>query len=201
MAFIQTTPPGEATGDVRAMYERQQASYGYVPNYAKPFSHRPELMALWSNLQAGIRRHVNPRRFELVTFAAAQALRSSYCSLAHGKALTEFFTVEEVHAIASDVEPGPLSTAELAMMKLARKVAGDASAVAAGEIAALKAHGFGDDEVFDIVATAAARAFFAKLADGLGVEADATFLEMDDPLRKLLTVGRPIGIRQTETVG
>ncbi len=44
MAFIETTNANDATGDVRAMYERQQKSWGYVPNYAKLFSHRPPVL-------------------------------------------------------------------------------------------------------------------------------------------------------------
>jgi hypothetical protein len=46
MAFINTVAPDDATGPTREMYERQQASYGYVPSYAKVFSHRPEVMVL-----------------------------------------------------------------------------------------------------------------------------------------------------------
>jgi hypothetical protein len=47
MAFINTVAPDDATGPTREMYERQQASYGYVPSYAKVFSHRPEVMVRW----------------------------------------------------------------------------------------------------------------------------------------------------------
>jgi uncharacterized peroxidase-related enzyme len=195
MPFIRTTPTVDATGEVRDMYERQRASVGFVPNYAKVFSHRPELMTRWAGLLSGIRRHVEPRRFELVTLAAAHALRSSYCSLAHGKALTAFFSEEEVQAIAVDADLAPLSPAETAMMKLARKVATDASAVTAGDVAELQKHGFADEEIFDIVATAAARSFFTKLLDGLGAEADVDYLDMDESLRRSLTVGRPIAFR------
>ena len=198
MTFIRTTTPSNAKHDVRAMYERQQAKYGYVPNYAKVFSHRPEIMAHWANLQAGIRQHVDPRRFELVTFAAAHALRSSYCLLAHGAALTEFYSVEEVQLIASDSEVGPLSAAEGVMMTFARKVARDASSITAGDVDALRTHGFADDEIFDIVATAAARAFFTKTIDALGAEADVAYLEMDERLRRSLTVGRPIAFSKAE---
>ena len=77
MSFIDTIHPHEADGDVRAMYERQQRAWGYVPNYAKLFSHRPQVMAAWADLIAVIRRPVHPRTFELVTFAAAYALGSS----------------------------------------------------------------------------------------------------------------------------
>jgi uncharacterized peroxidase-related enzyme len=195
MPFIHTTPTDEATDKVRDMYERQRASDGFVPNYAKVFSLRPELMTRWAGLLSGIRRHVEPRRFELVTLAAAHALRSSYCSLAHGKALTAFFSEEEVQAIAVNGDLAPLSPAETVMMNLARKVARDASAVTAGDVAELQKHGFTDEEIFDVVATAAARSFFTKLLDGLGAEADVHYMDMDEALRRSLTVGRPIAFR------
>jgi hypothetical protein len=73
MAFIQTVPVDQATGEVRALYERTQASLGYVPNYAKVFSHRPAVMAAWSALLASIRGNLEPRQYELITLAAAAA--------------------------------------------------------------------------------------------------------------------------------
>jgi uncharacterized peroxidase-related enzyme len=180
------------------MYERQQAHYGYVPNYAKVFCHRPEVMGLWAQLQSGIRRHMDKRRYELVTFAAANALRSTLCSLAHGKVLTEFFSAEDVQAIVRGKTPASLSAAEAAMMLFARRVAQDATAITSGEVARLKQHGFTDAEIFDIAATAAARAFWTKVIEALGVEADAPFRAMDYELRKALTVGRPIDFLATE---
>ena len=201
VAFIDTTPAHAADGDVRAMYERQQASFGYVPNYAKVFCHRPEVMTHWANLLSGIRRNLDKRRFELVTFSAAHALRNSSCSLAHGRALTEFYSADEVLEIASQHTPGPLSAAETAMVAFARKVASDASAVTADDVAALTAYGFADHEIFDIAATTAARAFFTKVLDALGVEPDAPFLAIDGALRRALTVGRPIGLREPERIG
>jgi uncharacterized peroxidase-related enzyme len=198
MAFINTIPLAESHDEVRAMYERQQAHYGYVPNYAKVFCHRPEVMGLWAQLQSGIRRHMDKRRYELVTFAAANALRSTLCSLAHGKVLTEFFSAEDVQAIVRGKTPASLSAAEAAMMLFARRVAQDATAITSGEVARLKQHGFTDAEIFDIAATAAARAFWTKVIEALGVEADAPFRAMDYELRKALTVGRPIDFLATE---
>jgi hypothetical protein len=49
--------------------------------------------------------------------------------------------------------------------------------------------------VFDIAATAAGRAFFAKLLDALGVEPDSPFLALESELREPLTVGRAIDER------
>lgn len=192
MSFIQTIPMEQATGETRAMYDRQQRHYGYLPNYARLFCYRPELMKLWADLQKGIRQHVERRRFGLVTLAAARALRSSYCSLAHGRALTEYFSADEVRAIANDESSAPLSEAEAAMMDFAARVARDAAGVTAADVDALKAHGFSDAEVFDIAVTAAARAFFSKVVEGLGAQPDAEFHALDEPLKTALTVGRPI---------
>jgi len=202
MTFIATIPPSDATGEVRAMYERQQLSWGFVPNYARPFCHRPEIMALWADLQRGIRSHVEPRRFELVTLAAALALRSSYCSLAHATALARFFTVNEVQAIVAggDAAREVLTEAEMAMMAYAAKAASSPWRVTAGEIAALKQHGFSDAEIFDIAAVATARAFFSGVVEAVGGEADVTFLDMEEPLRQALTVGRPISFKPVERI-
>jgi uncharacterized peroxidase-related enzyme len=193
MTFIHTTAPADAEGEVRAMYDRQQSKFGYVPNYATVFCHRPELMASWAGLLAGIRRCVDPRRFELVTLAVALALRNSYCSLAHGKALAKLSTRELVCAIASD-DADVLSPLERAIVSYARKVASDAASVSEADIALLREQGLTEAEIFDIAATAAARAFFAKLLDALGVQADIVFGELDDDLQVALVVGRPVSL-------
>jgi uncharacterized peroxidase-related enzyme len=198
MAFIETIPASDIDDDVRAMYERQQAHYGYVPNYAKVFCYRPEIMRLWAQLQSGIKHHMDKRRFELVTFAAAHALRSTLCSLAHGKALNEFFSSEDVQAMARGEAPQSLSAAEAAMVVFGRKVARDASAVTSGDVEHLKQHGFTDAEIFDIVATAAGRAFFSKVVESLGVEADPPFHAMNSEFRQALTVGRPLDFLEPE---
>ncbi|SFU73207.1 carboxymuconolactone decarboxylase family protein [Halomonas korlensis] len=199
MSFIHTTPPEQATGEVRAMYERQQAHFGYLPNYARVFCYRPDIMASWAALLATIRRHIAPRRFELVTLAAAQTLGNSYCALAHGQALTALIGTQDVQAIAEGREPRTLTDAEREMVAFARKVAGYAAEVTESDTERLRAVGFADDEIFDIVAMAAARAFFTKVLDGLGVEADAAYREMPPRLRDALTVGRPIAAGAVET--
>jgi hypothetical protein len=63
---------------------------------------------------------------------------------------------------------------------------------------AMRAHGFTDIDIFDIVAIAAARSFFTKMLDGLGAHPDADYLQMDEMLRRVLTVGRPIAEGELE---
>jgi uncharacterized peroxidase-related enzyme len=193
MAFIDTIPDAEIDDQVRAMYERQASFWGFVPNYAKVFCYRPEIMGLWAQLQAGIKKSIaDKRRYELVTFAAANALRSTLCSLAHGKTLTEFFPNEAVQAMAKGEAPADLTAAEAEMMKFARKVGRDASSVTREDVLRLKELGFSDAEVFDIAAAASARAFFSKLVESLGVAPEHSLLGLDQEFKRTMAVGRPL---------
>lgn len=192
MSFIDTIAPRHAEGAVREMYERQQRHWGYVPNYAKSFSHRPEVMARWGRLLAEIRRPLEDRFFELATFAAAVELRHTSCSLAHGNALAQFFPKEAIIAIARQENSPLLNDAEREIVRFSRLVARDASTVTAADVQRLKDCGFDDGEIFDIAAAVAGRAFFTKLLDATGSLPDAALGRIDPELRRSLTVGRPL---------
>ncbi|MDX6752408.1 carboxymuconolactone decarboxylase family protein [Geminicoccaceae bacterium 1502E] len=87
MAFIDTVPEEQATGATQEMYAKARTAFGYIPNLTRVLSHRPEAMGAWDALLGAIRGNMDLRRHELVTLAAAKALRSSYCMLAHGSVL------------------------------------------------------------------------------------------------------------------
>jgi uncharacterized peroxidase-related enzyme len=198
MAFIQTVPVDQATGEVRAMYERTQTSVGYVPNYAKVFSHRPAVMAAWSGLLASIRGNLEPRQYELITLAAARAMQCSYCMLAHGTILREkFYPAPRLAKIAADFAHADLTPADVAMMAFAERVTRDATATTDAEVRALREHGFTDAQIFDIAAAAAARCFFSKIVDALGAQPDAAYAELEDELKRELTSGRRPISRET----
>jgi uncharacterized peroxidase-related enzyme len=201
MAFVHTVPVDRASGDVHAMYARIEAAVGYVPNYAKLFSHRPQVMATWAAFLASIRGNMDPRRYELVTLAAARALRSSYCMLAHGAILRrDFYSAEQLTEITRDPAASDLTPAEVAMMAFVDKLTRDATAITRADVQGLLDRGFTDAEIFDIAAAASARCFFSKLLDALGAEADGAFDFLEDPLKQLLTPGRPMSHDALERV-
>jgi hypothetical protein len=78
MSFIQTVPEPDATGKLRGLYETERTNRGYVPNHVKALSLRPEAIEAWQRLVSVIRAPMELRRYELVTIAAAAALRCSY---------------------------------------------------------------------------------------------------------------------------
>ena len=195
MTFIRPIPPTDAEGNVRDMYEQVRAEQGHIPNWAGAFSLRPKVRSAWVGLVGSIRENLSLRRYELATLAAARALKSSYCSLAHGRTLADkMFDVAQVTSIAKGDGSAVLEPAEIAMMNFVEKIVRHADRVTEGDVSQLRELGYSDEEIFDIAATAAARCFFSKLIDALGVQADASFNDLDPALRQALTVGRPVAV-------
>jgi alkylhydroperoxidase family enzyme len=157
-------------------------------NMERAFALRPEVYASWRQLVTAVKATSDERRYELATLAAARRLRSSYCSLAHGKVLAEkFYDFEAVPAL-----PDGLDEADRAIMAFAEQVVADATAITQADVDELRAHGLTDEEIFDVVLAATIRCFFSKTLDALGVQPDAEFGQLDPAFREALTVGRPI---------
>src|SRR5574340_250043 len=99
---------------------------GYVPNSARLFARRPDVYAAWRQLVAAVTENMDPRRYELVTVAAASELRSSYCTIAHGKLLTErFLEPARVRVVVVDRRVAGLAKVDDAVMDLTKKNAAD----------------------------------------------------------------------------
>jgi alkylhydroperoxidase family enzyme len=87
---------------------------------------------------------------------------------------------------------GTLSEVDVAVMELAERVVDDATSIGERDLTPLRELGLTDDEIMDVVLAAAARCFFSKTLDGIGVLPDASYGELDADLREALVVGRPI---------
>ncbi len=163
-------------------------------NYERAFAERPEVYAAWVQLNTSIKAGMDLRRYELATLAAARRLRSSYCSLAHGTVLQQTFG-EPVLAIATDRRAAGLDEIDVAVMDLAERVVDDASSIGDADLQPLRDLGLADTEIMDVILAAAARCFFSKTLDALGVQPDASYGELEPELRDVLVVGRQIAER------
>ena len=160
-------------------------------NYERAFAERREVYEAWVQLNGAIKAGMDLRRYELATLAAARRLRSSYCCLAHGKVLLEQFR-EPVREIASDHRAAGLDEIDVAVMDLAERVVDDATSIEDADLQRLRDLGLSETEITDVVLAAAARCFFSKTLDALGVRADPSYQELEPRLREALVVGRPI---------
>ena len=195
--FIETADEHADDGEVTAWFDQQRAAWGYLPNYAPAFASRPDVARAWSALNITIRGGMDRRRFEIATVAASRALRCTYCLAAHSKFLRDVCDDEPTMiALADDPTGQTLSAEDRAVVRFAAKVAVDAASIAQADVDELHQHGLTDADVADVVFAVAARSFFTRVLDGLGVLTDhelgATF---DPAVRDQLTVGRPIATR------
>jgi alkylhydroperoxidase family enzyme len=160
-------------------------------NYERAFAERLEVYGAWQELNGAIKAGMDLRRYELATLAAAQRLHSSYCSLAHGKVLLDRFG-EPVREIVLDRRAAGLDEVDVAVMDLAEKVVDDATAIGEADLQPLRDLGLADVDIVDVVLAAAARCFFSKTLDALGVLPDASYKDVEPASREVLVVGRPI---------
>jgi hypothetical protein len=68
----------------------------------------------------------------------------------------------------------------------------DASSIDERDLQPLRDLGLSESEITDVVLAASARCFFAKTLDALGVLPDASLATLDEDVRDVLVVGRPI---------
>lgn len=193
MSWITAPTEDGADGEVSRLYERDRAALGYVANYTLAFAHRPAVYDAWRGLNGAIKSSMDPQRYELATLAAALRLRSSYCSLAHGALVAETVADPAVAvALLADPETSGLDALDVAVMRLADKVAAGAADMDASDLDELRSLGLDDAAVLDVVLAAAARCFFSSVLDAVGAEPDRAYASLDPALRDALTVGRPI---------
>jgi uncharacterized peroxidase-related enzyme len=192
--FIDAPDELTVDGDVAEWYEKQRSAWGYLPNYAPAFATRPDVAQAWNALNKAVMGHMERRRYEIVTIAAARAYRSTYCMAAHCKFLRDTCDDEStMRSIAADQSSAHLDATDRGVVQFAVQVAQDAPSITAADVQRLRESGLGDAEIVDVVLAVAARAFFTKVLDALGVQADVQLGETFDPeVRRQVTVGRPI---------
>lgn len=195
--FIQSTTTEQDEPRLAAVYGAATAQFGFLPNWAVALAGGPAVLAAWQQLNVTIRDGMDRRRYELATIAAAQALRSTYCAIAHTWVLSQkldLVAADELPQMLTDrAHAAGLSDVERAVMDFAEQVARDAAAVTEADVQRLRDLGLSDDDVLDVALAAGARCFFAAVLDAVGAQADHELGDALGPeLTRLLTVGRPV---------
>lgn len=179
--YIKTVPDSEASGKLRDFYDNDKKDLGVASNTTRSFSLHPEAWDGWMGLVKSIRKDMRLRNYELTTFAAALEMGCTFCILAHGAVLRRnFFSAEELEAIARDYHHAGLEPKEVRMMEYAQKVVRDASSTTQADFDGLRAAGWTDEDILSITLAAAARAFASKVFDALGAPPDSIYRDLDE---------------------
>jgi len=168
--------------DIRAKILEVQEKAGFVPNVFLAFAHRPaEFRAFFAYHDALLLRESGLTKGdkEMIIVATSGINRCLYCVVAHG-ALLRIYEKNPLVAdqVAVNHRKADITPRQRAMLDFAIKVALDSAAVGDADFAALREHGFSDDDAWDITAISAFFALSNRMANVTGMRANDEFYLM-----------------------
>jgi len=165
----------EAEGHVADMYQSDLRDNGFVFSHTQLMAINPEAHQAWEALIRAIVPSIGVRTFELATLAAARAIPSPHCLLAHGRKTlrAQALTEDQLDRVARDYETAGLSDADVAVMRFAEKLSTDAAAMSDGDSQSLRDNGFTDRQIVDIALAAGARNYYSRTLQALAVPVES----------------------------
>jgi uncharacterized peroxidase-related enzyme len=155
--------------DVRDRILAVQEKAGFVPNVFLTLAHRPdEFRAFFAYHDALMEKNegLSKAEREMIVVATSGANGCLYCVVAHGAILRIRAKNPRVaDQVATNYRKAEITPRQRAMLDFAMKVALESATVEEADFAALRTHGFGDDEIWDIGAIAAFFALSNRLAN------------------------------------
>ena len=156
-----------------------QEKSGFVPNVFLVLARRPdEFRAFFAYHDALMEKSGNLTKAEreMIVVATSSANQCHYCVIAHG-AILRIRARNPLIAdqIAVNYRRADITERQKAMLDFALKVSRQAEAVEEADVAALKSHGFEEEDVWDIAAISAFFALSNRLANVAGMRPNDEF--------------------------
>jgi uncharacterized peroxidase-related enzyme len=183
-----TTPPisrypvpalADLPDDIRARIVEVQEKAGFVPNVFLTLAHRPdEFRAFFAYHDALMLKEggLTKAEREMIVVATSGANGCVYCIVAHG-AILRVYAKNPLIAdqVAANYRKADITPRQRAMLGFALKVAQKSSEIVAEDFAALREHGFSDEDIWDIGAIAAFFALSNRMANLISMRPNDEF--------------------------
>jgi uncharacterized peroxidase-related enzyme len=146
--------------DIQVKILEVQEKSGFIPNVFLALGRRPaEWRAFFAYHDALMLREesgLTKGDREMIVTATSAANHCLYCVVAHG-AILRIYEKKPLVAdqVAVNYRKADISPRQSAMLEFAMKVCLDSQAVGEADFAVLQAHGFSDDDIWDIAAITA----------------------------------------------
>src|SRR4028118_2137812 len=155
--------------DIRTRILAVQEKSGFVPNVFLVLARRPdEFRAFFAYHDALMDKpgNLSKAEREMIVVATSNANQCQYCVVAHG-AILRIRAKNPLIAdqVAINYRKADITPRQRAMLDFAMKVALEAHTVSDADIAALGAHGFSNDDIWDMAAIAAFFGMSNRLAN------------------------------------
>ncbi len=168
--------------DVKQRILEVQEKSGFVPNVFLALSHRPdEFRAFFAYHDALMLRPsgLSKGEKEMIVVATSGANQCLYCVVAHG-AILRIYEKKPMLAdqVAVNHRKADITPRQCAMLDFAMKVCLDSAAVGEADFEALRAHGFGDEDIWDIGAITALFGLSNRMANLTSMQPNPEFYLM-----------------------
>jgi len=158
MPRIHPVEPANADAKAKTLFEAVQQKLGKVPNFMKTMAHAPATLADYLNFSGALAEgNLSAPLRERIALATAQTNGCDYCAAAHqaiGKMVG--LSADEIALGFEGDSSDPNAKAALAF---ARQVLDQRGEVTDADIQTVKAAGFSDGDVLEIVANVALNIF------------------------------------------
>ena len=174
---LQTMPD-----DIRTRLLAVQEKSGFIPNVFLTLAYRPdEFRAFFAYYDALMEKEggLSKAEREMIVVATSNLNQCQYCVVAHG-AILRIRAKDPLIAdqVAVNYRKADITPRQKAMLDFAMKVALEAQVVSDADFTALAAHGFSDDDIWDIAAIAAFFALSNRIANVTAMRPNAEFYTM-----------------------
>ena len=168
--------------DIRTRLLAVQEKSGFIPNVFLTLAYRPdEFRAFFAYHDALMEKDggLTKAEREMIVVATSAANQCQYCVIAHG-AILRIRAKNPLIAdqIAINYRKADITPRQRAMLDFAMKVSRAAEEVSDVDFAAVAAHGFSDDDIWDIAAISAFFALSNRMANVTGMRANDEFYLM-----------------------
>jgi uncharacterized peroxidase-related enzyme len=168
--------------DIADVYAKNRAKIGFVPNVFRAYAKRPEHFRAFMHYHDVLMRGesgLTRAEREAIVVTVSGENRCQYCVTAHGAALRVIAKDSELpEQIAINWRTAGLSPRLRTILAFASRVNEQGFAASDDEIAALRAAGFSDDDIWDIAAVAAFFGFSNRMAGTLDLRPNPEFYAM-----------------------
>ena len=169
----------EMPADIRARMLEVQEKAGFIPNVFLALAHRPdEFRAFFAYHDALMLREggLTKAEREMIVVATSGANDCLYCIVAHG-AILRVYAKDPLVAdqVAVNYRKAGITPRQKAMLAFALKVALESATIDDADFVALRAHGFTDEDIWDIGGIAAFFALSNRMANMIGMRPNPEF--------------------------
>lgn len=168
--------------DIRERILAVQDKAGFVPNVFLALAHRPEEFRAFFAYHDALMEKAGPvtkAEREMIVVATSGANQCQYCVVAHGAILR----IRAKHPLVADqvavnYRKADITPRQRAMLDFAMKVSQRSHEVGDADLEPLRAHGFSDEDIWDIAAISAFFALSNRMANFLDMRPNDEFYLM-----------------------